>query len=72
MDGTADATLESAASRLKSSAESNGGKLPCNPIAFEGGDGCGKGTALDGFMGILRDAGIDAVRLREPGGTWIG
>ena len=72
MNGTAGATLESSASRLKSIAESNGGKLPCNPIAFEGGDGCGKGTALDGFMGILRDAGIDAVRLREPGGTWIG
>lgn len=58
--------------QLRLIAERNGGTLPYNPIVFEGGDGCGKGTAIDSFMIMLNQARITAVKLREPGGTWIG
>lgn len=41
-------------------------------ITFEGGDGAGKSTHLQLVAEALRDRGIEAVCLREPGGTIIG
>jgi dTMP kinase len=38
-------------------------------ITFEGGEGVGKSTQLQRAAGWLRDAGIDVVLTREPGGT---
>ena len=38
-------------------------------ITFEGIDGAGKSTQLGFIEQALRDAGIDLVRTREPGGT---
>ncbi len=41
-------------------------------ITFEGPDGSGKTTQLDRLMPVLADYGLDTVRTREPGGTYIG
>ena len=41
-------------------------------IAFEGLDGCGKGTQLDRLEARLRARGARVRRLREPGGTPLG
>lgn len=41
-------------------------------ITFEGGDGAGKSTHLQLVAEALRERGIEAVCLREPGGTIIG
>ena len=41
-------------------------------ITFEGPDGSGKTTQLDRLMPVLAAYGLDTVRTREPGGTFIG
>ncbi len=41
-------------------------------ITFEGLDGCGKSTQLEKLAAALRQAGVEAVTTREPGGTEIG
>lgn len=41
-------------------------------ITFEGGDGSGKTTQIVRLASALRDAGIDPLVLREPGGTVVG
>ena len=41
-------------------------------ITVEGSEGAGKTTALDFLETTLRDAKIDLVRTREPGGTALG
>lgn len=41
-------------------------------ITFEGGDGAGKSTHIKFLAGVLEDAGLEVVRVREPGGTSIG
>jgi dTMP kinase len=38
-------------------------------ITFEGGEGAGKSTQLQRTAAWLRDAGVDVVLTREPGGT---
>lgn len=38
-------------------------------ISFEGGEGTGKSTQLKRLAGRLRDAGVDVLETREPGGT---
>lgn len=38
-------------------------------ISFEGTEGVGKTTAIDGFCQYLTSQGIDHVRTREPGGA---
>jgi dTMP kinase len=38
-------------------------------ITIEGIDGAGKSTLASGLLGALRDRGIDATLLREPGGV---
>jgi len=38
-------------------------------ISFEGGEGTGKSTQLKRLAQRLRDAGIDVLETREPGGT---
>lgn len=38
-------------------------------ITFEGGEGCGKSTQVAMAAQALADAGMDVVRVREPGGT---
>lgn len=38
-------------------------------ITFEGIDGAGKTTHVDALEAALRQAGLDVVRTREPGGT---
>lgn len=41
-------------------------------ITIEGSEGVGKSTAMDSLHKALRDAGVDTVRTREPGGTQLG
>lgn len=41
-------------------------------ITVEGPDGAGKTTNLDRMERIVRDAGFEVVRTREPGGTPLG
>ena len=41
-------------------------------ITFEGPDGSGKTTQLERLMPVLAAYGLDTVRTREPGGTFIG
>ncbi len=38
-------------------------------ITFEGGEGVGKSTQLQRAAAWLRDAGVEVVLTREPGGT---
>lgn len=41
-------------------------------ISVEGGDGSGKSTQLANIKDYLEDRGVDALFIREPGGTSIG
>lgn len=41
-------------------------------ITFEGGDGAGKSTHIKFLAQLLEEAGLEVVRVREPGGTSIG
>ncbi len=41
-------------------------------ITFEGGEGVGKTTQISFMERVLKRAGLDVVRLREPGGTGVG
>lgn len=41
-------------------------------ITLEGGEGVGKTTNIDYIKNYLREAGIDVVVTREPGGTALG
>ncbi len=41
-------------------------------LSFEGIDGCGKTTQLEGMAARLREAGIEPVIAQEPGGTRLG
>jgi dTMP kinase len=41
-------------------------------IAFEGGDGSGKGTQFRRLLALCKDRGVPACEVREPGGTTIG
>ena len=38
-------------------------------ISFEGTEGVGKTTAIDGLCNRLASLGIEAIRTREPGGS---
>lgn len=40
-------------------------------ITFEGGEGCGKSSAIKGISRKMNEAGIDYICTREPGGTSI-
>ena len=46
--------------------------MPGKLISLEGGEGAGKSTAIAFVAQALREAGIDLVQVREPGGTAIG
>lgn len=46
--------------------------LPGVFVSFEGGEGVGKTTQIRFMESILKKAGLDVVRLREPGGTSVG
>ena len=41
-------------------------------ITIEGGDGVGKSSNIQAIVEVLRDAGLEAVVTREPGGTELG
>lgn len=41
-------------------------------ITFEGGEGAGKSTLMDGLARVLREQGYFVVTTREPGGTPLG
>ncbi|MSP22548.1 MAG: dTMP kinase [Dehalococcoidia bacterium] len=41
-------------------------------VAFEGGEGAGKSTQIALIQTLARDAGLDVVTAREPGGTPFG
>lgn len=41
-------------------------------ITLEGGEGAGKTTAMDFLEEALREAGVDLLCTREPGGTQLG
>ncbi len=41
-------------------------------VTFEGLEGAGKSTVIDGVAQALAHAGIDVVPTREPGGTRVG
>ncbi|MCE5242189.1 MAG: dTMP kinase [Desulfobacteraceae bacterium] len=49
-----------------------GKSFPARFISFEGIDGCGKSTLMDGLSRWLDEAGIHSIRTREPGGTPMG
>ena len=38
-------------------------------ITFEGGEGCGKSTQVARAVAALAERGVEALRVREPGGT---
>ncbi len=40
-------------------------------ITFEGPDGCGKSTVLEGVYDKLKDRDVPVIKTREPGGTEI-
>jgi dTMP kinase len=46
--------------------------VPGRLIVLEGADGVGKTTQVERLVGRLRDHGVPAVSLREPGGTPLG
>ena len=46
--------------------------MPGKFITLEGGEGAGKSTALAFIAQVIRDAGIDLIVTREPGGTPLG
>lgn len=48
------------------------GNAPGVFITFEGGDGAGKSTHIKFLAQVLEDAGLEVVRVREPGGTSVG
>jgi dTMP kinase len=41
-------------------------------ISFEGSEGCGKSTQIGMLMRSLREAGLQPLLVREPGGTPVG
>lgn len=41
-------------------------------ITFEGGEGAGKTSLIDQLETDLKSRGYQTIRLREPGGTWLG
>ncbi|MEZ5463910.1 MAG: dTMP kinase [Lysobacteraceae bacterium] len=41
-------------------------------ISLEGGEGAGKSSVMSVLLEALREAGIDVVQTREPGGTPLG
>lgn len=41
-------------------------------VVLEGGEGCGKGTMQQALVRTLRKAGLDALGIREPGGSPMG
>nr|HRC63212.1 hypothetical protein [Dehalococcoidia bacterium] len=41
-------------------------------VTLEGGEGAGKSTQLEALAALARDAGIEVVTCREPGGTVLG
>jgi dTMP kinase len=45
---------------------------PGRLIVLEGADGVGKTTQVERLVRRLRECGVDAVSLREPGGTALG
>ncbi|MSR44354.1 MAG: dTMP kinase [Phycisphaerales bacterium] len=46
--------------------------LPGKFVVFDGPDGSGKSTQLRALLKVARDAGVETVEVREPGGTSIG
>lgn len=46
--------------------------LPGRFVVFDGPDGSGKSTQLRSLAKAARDAGVETVEVREPGGTAIG
>lgn len=48
------------------------GNAPGVFITFEGGDGAGKSTHIKFLAQVLEGAGLEVVRVREPGGTSVG
>ncbi len=49
-----------------------GANAPGAFVTFEGGDGAGKSTHIRFLAQVLEGAGLEVVRVREPGGTSIG
>ena len=49
--------------------EDSGTPAKARFVTFEGGEGVGKSTQIRRLLARLADAGITAVRTREPGGT---
>ncbi len=48
------------------------GNAPGAFVTFEGGDGAGKSTHIKFLAQVLEAAGLEVVRVREPGGTSVG
>jgi dTMP kinase len=46
--------------------------VPGRLIVLEGADGVGKTTQVERLVGRLRESGVPAISLREPGGTPLG
>lgn len=47
-------------------------QLPPKFLSFEGAEGVGKTTAIDGLCRVFEQAGVPYVRTREPGGSEVG